>query len=232
MGEKEDAMTHEIMVSLKPFPQSNHKPVVEIIAPNDKSSYPLGSRVVYEIRVSDKEDGESKYGEISANEVLLKVEYSDHTGLPIEKNKRIQDNPPGLTGILTSNCLNCHVFKGKLIGPSFYEINKHYEPTRSNVQTMAIHIREGSSGVWGNTVMPSHPELSNQEIQEMVQWIMENAGETNIDYYTGTDGSIKLAPPVDSAKNASFILTANYTDHGVDGGQKLIGQDSVIIHSK
>ncbi|MCG2461669.1 c-type cytochrome [Flavobacteriaceae bacterium F89] len=228
---KDYALTDKIRLSPKTFPQSNSRPLVKIIAPKDKSSYPMGTRVVYQINVSDIEDGESEYGEIPSNEVLLKVEYPGSSGTTAERDNNIQGNPPGLLEILSSNCLNCHAFKDKLIGPSFYEISERYDITPQNMQTMAKHVKEGSSGVWGNTVMPSHPELSNQEIHEMVQWIMKNAGKSNIDYYTGTEGSIKIPLSVDSEKNVTFILTASYTDHGEDGGQRLKGQDSVIIYA-
>lgn len=230
--EKDYALIYKIGLPTELFQQTNDRPVVKIIAPKDKSMYPMDTRVAYEINVSDKEDGESKYGEIPQNNVVLKVEYIENLSVPIENNKEIQMDSLGLIGILNSNCLNCHAFKNKLIGPSFYEISKHYEPTQTNMSKIVANIKEGSSGVWGETVMPSHPELSNQEIHEMVLWIMENAGESNIDYYIGTEGSIKLPHLEDSEKHVVFILTASYTDYGWDGNHKLKGQDSVIIYSK
>ena len=230
--ERDDDFTNETNLFPDPFLQTNNKPVVKIIEPKDKTPYPSGTRLVYEISVFDKEDWESKYGEIPQNEVLLKVEYLESANMSVESDKNRHNDHSGLTGILTSNCLNCHAFKDKLIGPSFYEISKHYEPTQPNLESMAKHIRDGSSGIWGNAVMPSHPELSNQEILEMLQWIMENAGRSNIEYFTGTEGSIKLTPPVNHQKNNSILLTASYTDHGVNGSQKLKGQDSIVIYAK
>jgi cytochrome c len=214
------------------LPQANTRPVVKILAPKENSSYPLGTRVAYQISISDKEDGESKYGEISQNEVLLKVAYSDRLLEPAEENKKIQEDPAGLLGILKSNCLNCHAFNSKLIGPSLYEISKRYEPSPANLKVLLEHIKGGSSGVWGNTVMPAHPELSTQEILEMEMWILENADNPNINYYTGTEGSIKLPTPADLKKNSAFVLTASYTDHGVDGAQKLKGQDEMVLFAK
>lgn len=232
-SDKDYAMTHLINVSPTPFPQSNNRPIVKIISPTDKSSYPSGTRVAYEISVSDQEDGESKYGEIPPNEVLLKLEYLEKSGVPIENDNMIEGDSSAVTGILLSNCLNCHAFNGKLIGPSFYEISKHYkDSSEQGLQTMVGRIKDGASGTWGNMVMPAHPELPSAEIYEMVQWIMKNAGNENIHYYTGTEGSIKLPLSVITEKNASFIITASYTDHGVENGQKLKGKDSVMIYSE
>jgi cytochrome c len=215
-----------------PLHQANTRPQVQILAPIEKSSYLPGTRVAYKISVSDPEDGDSKYGEISQNEVLLKVEYMEQMPVPIEENNTIQEDPLGLVGILRSNCLNCHAFKSKLIGPSLYEIGKRYAPSPENLKILLNRIKEGSSGIWGSTVMPAHPELSSQEILEMEKWILENADNPNIDYYTGTEGSIKLPTLPTIKKNSVFVLTASYTDHGVDGAQKLRGRNDVVIYPK
>ncbi len=219
-------------VNKTPLLQANTRPVVKILAPKENSSYPPGARVAYQISISDKEDGESKYGEISQNEVLLKVAFKEQWGGATEETKKIQDDPSGLVGILKSNCLNCHAFNSKLIGPSWYEISKRYEPTSANLEMLLERIKNGASGVWGNTVMPAHPELSTQEILEMERWILENAADPNINYYTGIEGLIKLPTPANLKKNSVFVLTASYTDHGVDGAQKLKGQHELALFPK
>jgi hypothetical protein len=74
------------------------------------------------ITVSDKKDGDSKFDEINDREVLLEIRR-------VMKSKstssKVGTNDPGLTVIMTSNCINCHNFNSKSIGPSFYEIIKN-----------------------------------------------------------------------------------------------------------
>jgi cytochrome c len=214
--------------------QENHPPLLKIIAPKNNSPFDWNTQMNYTISVSDKEDGESKYEEINPKEVLLKVKYAgDISKITAELNKA-DDNSPGLTAIRTSNCLNCHNFDGKLIGPSFNEISKRYPATSSNIGLMVKRTREGSKGVWGKVSMPTHPELTKEETKNMIEWILKNASNPNIDYYIGTEGSFRLKQPVGSAQKGAYILTASYTDHGLKEGskQRLEGQDVVVISSR
>ena len=213
----------------------NHPPIVKIIAPKDNSLFDWNSQVNYAISISDKEDGESKYEEINPKEVLLEVKYAgDVSKIAAELNKTGESNSPGLAAIRTSNCFNCHNFDSKSIGPSFNEISKRYPATSANIGLMVKRTREGSTGVWGKVSMPTHRELTKEETQNMVEWILKNTTTPNINYYIGTDGSFRLKQPVGSTQKAAYILIASYTDHGLKEGskQRLKGQDAVVISSR
>ena len=214
--------------------QKNNAPVVKIIAPKNKSQFDWNTQLNYSITVSDKEDGESKYDEINTKEVLLEVKYiGDDSKIPQALSKRVVNDPPGLTSIRTSNCFNCHAFNSKSIGPSFYDIKKKYKTTPENVSLLVKRTREGSTGIWGNASMPTHPELTKDETKKMVEWILKNA-ESNSSYYIGAEGSFRIKPTGASQKKAVYMLTASYTDHGVKDSSKqhLKGQDVIFIHSK
>ncbi len=214
--------------------QQNTAPIVTIISPANNSTVPAGGPFHYSITVSDKEDGESKYDEINPKEVLLEVKYNSNPSTLTEAlNKTVQNDAPGLAAIRTSNCFNCHGFETKVIGPTFTDINKRYKPTASNMALLAKRIREGSTGVWGDVAMPSHPELNNTQIQNMVKWIMQNASGDAIHYYIGTAGSFSLKPPPGTSGDGAFILIASFTDHGINNtGQRLKGQGVAVIHVK
>jgi cytochrome c len=98
---------------------------------------------------------------------------------------------------------------------------------------MIKRIREGSSGVWDKTPMPTHTELTKQETQKMVQWIMQNAADPNNSYYTGTEGTFRIQS-TSALHHTAYMLTASYTDHGTkdDSTHRLKGQDAIIIQSK
>ncbi len=214
--------------------QQNNPPVVRIISPAKGSSVLPGLPIHYSIAVSDKEDGESKYDEINPKEVLLEVKYNNNASTPNEgPDKTVQNDAPGLAAIRTSNCFNCHGFDTKVIGPTFTDINKRYKLTASNMALLAKRIREGSTDVWGNVPMPTHPELTNAQIQNMVKWIMENASGDAVHYYIGTQGTFSLKSSSKNYQGGACILTASYTDHGIDNkGERLKGQDVIIIHTK
>ena len=209
--------------------QDNRRPVIRFITPKNGATYSLHSRVPYSLSISDPEDGESKYEEISRNQVLLKVQYVSGDALPSASGRTISEDPPGLVGILGSNCLNCHAFKSKLIGPSFHEISKKYQAGEPDMALMVSRIKNGSSGVWGPIVMPGHPELSDREIEEMLLWITKDASLDLMDYYTGTEGSFMLKPAAESDKKGAIVLTASYTDQGIEGQERLKGEDRITI---
>jgi cytochrome c len=207
--------------------QQNHPPVVKITSPANNTTVAPGAQIHYSVTVADKEDGDSKFDELNPKEVLLEVKYfSNESKLSAELNKPAQNDPPGLAAMRISNCFNCHSFDTKVIGPSFDDINKKYKPTPVNAAQLEKSIRDGSSGIWGNVKMPMHPELNNEQIQNMVQWIMQNASAANVDYYIGTEGSFSLP-----AKSGVFLLTASYTDHGIptDSTHRLKGQDAIVV---
>jgi cytochrome c len=207
--------------------QQNHAPVVKIIAPLNNNSFNAGTQVHYEINISDKEDGESKYDEIDAKQVLLEVKYFKDAS---KINAAINGNDaPGLAAMKTSNCFNCHGFDNKVTGPSFNEINKKYKPTAANIALLEKRIKNGSTGVWGKTPMPTHPELNGAQIKNMVQWITQNASAPNVHYYIGLEGNFNIET---ANKNGAYALTASYTDYGINNAERLEGRDMIIIKAK
>ena len=211
--------------------RENTAPVIKIVLPADNSTVTPGAQVRFEITVSDKEDGESRFDEINTREVLLQVRYlSESTGFAGAREQSIEKDPPGLAIMRSSNCFNCHNFDTRSIGPAFTEVRKRYEPTPSNVALLEKRVREGSTGVWGEAAMPTHAELSNEQIHDVIAWIMENASDSNLRYYVGTQGSFPV--PASPAYSAA-LLTATYTDHGVDSGRgRLQGTDVVGLQIK
>lgn len=215
--------------------QENNPPVVKIIAPKNNSLYQWNTPVQYKIKVSDQEDGESTFQEISPNEVFLQIKYlPDASKASAELNRQDKSEPAGFTAIKGSNCLNCHAFNGKLIGPSFYDISQRYPYTKPNLDLLAKRISEGSTGVWGTITMPTHPEITKKETQDIVQWILKNGADQNVNYYRGTEGYFTIKPPAGKEQKGVFVFTASYTDHGMKDKpkQNLTGQDVIIIQGR
>lgn len=187
--------------------QQNQPPVVKITLPKSGETVEAGAQLRYSIHVSDKEDGDTKYDEINTNEILLSV--SANGGKPNDKS--------GLLAMMSSNCMNCHAFNSKLIGPSFLDISVK----RNNIAELVKHVKEGSSKVWGDIVMPSHPELNEDEIGKMVNWISKFKNDQNTSYYLGKEGSVRLPAAI------GVTLTASYLDH-----QQLLGEDNIVLKIK
>jgi cytochrome c len=153
--------------------------------------------------------------------VLLIVRYFySSEAADAAASRAIADDPPGLRTLRASDCLNCHAFDARSIGPSFADIRKRYPYSQASVDGMSRHIVHGASGAWGSIKMPSHPELTMEEAAACITWILTTAADSGTNYYTGTEGSFRVTVPPDSkAKDKGLlVLTASYTDHaGMQG---------------
>ncbi len=208
--------------------QENHPPVVKLLAPRPNSTFDQNASVTFKISVSDQEDGASEFDEINAREVLLEVRHL--------RNKKIgKADQSGLALMMASNCANCHNFKSAgAMGPSFYQIASRYTPTRSSTDSLAARIVRGSTGIWSKEKMPAHTELSAGESRLIAAWILKYAADPDLNYYVGTEGYFRFKPADDGGGKGSYLLTASYTDHGMNQGHqnRLRGQDAVTIHCR
>ena len=208
--------------SLKQHLPENSPPAVRIISPVNNSKFEWNSIVPYNIRVSDKEDGNSEYNEIANNEVILFVNYfSDSSNV----KKYLLDQPltyqEPLLWMTTSTCFNCHTSKNKLIGPSFESIARRYSGDLTSVEGLAKKIITGSSGTWGDEKMPPHPDLQIDQAKTLVSWILKNNSNPDQTFYIGIEGSIRTREkPSKEPGKAVYILTANYTDHGLKNAER------------
>jgi len=202
--------------------QENSSPTVTIISPSMSSGFQWNSIIPYTIRVSDKEDGNSEYNEISPNEVFLFVTYfSDSSNSKKYLNDQSLPDQKPLLRMRTSTCFNCHASKSKLIGPSFEAIAGRYSDKTAFVDGLAKKIIAGSSGTWGDVKMPPHPELQIGEAEELVRWILDNNSDPDHTFYTGIEGAIRTKEkPREASGKGVYMLTASYVDHGVKGTER------------
>lgn len=79
--------------------------------------------------------------------------------------------------IFNSDCKTCHNEKVQTIGPAYQAVAEKYEFTEDNVAMLASKVQQGGSGVWGEAVMNAHPDLSDEDAQKMIRYIMSLDGE-------------------------------------------------------
>lgn len=206
----------------QPNAGDNNPPKVSIVAPGKNSKLQWNTIVPFSIHVSDTEDGDSGYGEIPNNEVLLLIKYiSDSTQAKkyLLDQSKLNRQPLLLMG--ASNCFACHSARTKLIGPSYLLIGQRYRNQPHAVDSLTKKIISGTAGAWGYSKMPPHPDLRIEQVKEIVGWILENSQDTDLDYLPGIEGVFKTKEkPVKDAGKGAYILTAMYTDHGPKNGQQ------------
>ncbi len=205
-------------------------PVVKITAPGNNSTYSWNSLVSYSIVVTYL--GKStQYQEIPSSEVLLKTTYVPD----LSKTDSASARPPsGLLDIARSGCIGCHQFKARATGPSFAAIAERYPDNQASIDTLSRYIREGSTGVFGQTSMPPHAEFTQDQLHAIAAWIVKEAANPDVNYYVGTEGAIRMQAPAAPDPKGGIILTASYTAPAPPANpeQAPLGEDTVVVHGK
>jgi len=70
----------------------------------------------------------------------------------------------------SKNCLACHSIERKLVGPSFKDISGRY--TEKDIPQLVSAVQKGSAGKWGPIPMPANPQVSSDEANSLVRWIL------------------------------------------------------------
>lgn len=79
--------------------------------------------------------------------------------------------------VKASDCKTCHHATNKIIGPSHTDVAKKYDFTAANVMYLAGKIKTGGAGVWGETPMNAHPDLSDADAEKMARYVLSLDGE-------------------------------------------------------
>lgn len=212
---------------------TDEAPKVKIILPANNSTAAWNSLVNYSIVVT-YQGKSTEYQEIPSNQVLLETTYVPDLSAAAESTPAPRPAPPGLLDITRSNCLGCHEFKAKAMGPSFAAIAAKYPDNQASIDALSKYIREGSTGVWGQASMPPHADLTSDQLHAIAQWIAKNAANPNVNYYVGTEGAIRMESLATPNPKGGMILTATYTSPASPAkpGQASFGQDTVILHGR
>ncbi len=68
-------------------------------------------------------------------------------------------------------CVACHAVETKMVGPALNDVAEKYDNTEENVAMLAGHIKNGSSGVWGQIPMPPN-QVTEDEATQLAEWIL------------------------------------------------------------
>jgi cytochrome c551/c552 len=209
-------------------------PDVKITVPKNNTSYSWNSLVNYSAVVS-YQGKSTQYQEIPSNEVLLKTTYvPDLSAIAGRASSAAGPTPAGLLDIMNSTCLGCHQFKQKAMGPSFAAIGQRFPESQATIDALSQHIREGSTGVWGQASMPPQAQFTEDQLHAIVLWITKDAANPDVNYYVGTDGAFRMEAVGTPGSKAGMIVTASYTSsvRDVHAEQAPHGEDTVIVEGK
>jgi cytochrome c len=71
-----------------------------------------------------------------------------------------------------NNCAACHAANNRVVGPSIKEVAEKYKGQADYMTVLSKKVKNGGSGVWGAIPMPPHPQVSDDDINVMVKWMV------------------------------------------------------------
>ncbi len=85
--------------------------------------------------------------------------------------QKIAAEHPGEEHIAGSDCVSCHNPRVDTVGPSYEKIAQRYDDSTANRARLKKKILEGGSGTWGEAFMTPHPDLSDDIVDSMLDYI-------------------------------------------------------------
>jgi cytochrome c len=197
----------------------NEIPEVSISVTGNQSFYFDNSKINYKVAVKDPEDGSIGKG-IKSEDVVVSIDYLegyDKNGVT-QGHQQSVANANGRRLISNSDCFACHTIDQKSIGPDYKSVANKYPLNNTNVNKLTTKIISGGGGIWGETAMAPHPDLSKSDAESMVRYILSiNDKKTSLP----TSGSY-IPKAQESTKSGAYIIQATY----LDKGGKIIGPQS------
>jgi cytochrome c len=204
----------------------NAQPNVNIVLSGNKSFYFPGKPVDYQVQVTDKGAAVSK------NRIYISNSYIEGTDLAGAKlgHQEAAQTLAGKAIMLKSDCIACHKIDQKSIGPMFKLVSAKYQTKPNAAEYLAGKVIKGSTGVWGEVSMPSHPTMKESDVRLITDWIMSLSAKASTAPSLPTAG--KIIPPAEVDKKQSVLsLKATYSDMGAAGLKSLTANDAVTLRS-
>ncbi|RYY58896.1 MAG: c-type cytochrome, partial [Chitinophagaceae bacterium] len=204
----------------------NEAPAVDVKIAGNSSFYFPGQKINYQVMVSDK-DGETT----DLSDLYVSAGYVD--GMDKTStfgHQQVSETVIGKNLVLNLDCKGCHKVDERSVGPAFTEVSMKYKKDANASQYLAGKIINGSRGVWGETAMPGHPALKQEDVRSIVTWIT-SLSETDKKPSLPAAGSLdpSLGQPV--KPNGQLYLTATYSDKGGVDIKPLTGTTTVVLRN-
>lgn len=215
----------------------NEPPVVNLRIPGGNASFYIPNQSFrYQVEVKDSEDGALGNG-IDPAQVAFSIDYlpEGYDQVAVAQGHRDADASATLTTgkklIEASDCKACHSTDKKSIGPSYQAIAEKYKNDQGAKERLTKKIIAGGGGVWGETVMAAHPDLSTQDAAEMVSYILNLASEKSEVNTLPLTGSYQASIPSADKGQGIFILRAAYADQGANGLPSLRKEQTLVMRN-
>lgn len=82
------------------------------------------------------------------------------------------DNKAAEAMMNKNGCVACHAIDKKVVGPAFQDVAAKYSGDKDAVAKLSEKVKKGGSGVWGDVPMPPNSFVKDDDIKELVTWIL------------------------------------------------------------
>jgi len=74
-----------------------------------------------------------------------------------------------------NNCAACHAAASAMVGPSIQQVAQKYQGKPQMWAELQNKVKQGGVGNWGSIPMPPHPQVSDEDITVMIEWMMKGS---------------------------------------------------------
>lgn len=182
----------------------------------------------YQVNITDPEDGSLRQGSLDVNRVKISIDYlaegKDLAAIAMghqtkESSGTTMKYAGGRLLIEKNDCKTCHDVDRKINGPSYIDIANRYYGDAFAVKALSEKVIRGGAGNWGETAMSAHPNLSRDESEEIVRYILSLSGEMQIENPIPFEGVFLPEEHIGREEKGAYIFQASYRDKGRDNGE-------------
>jgi cytochrome c len=212
----------------------NAMPVVIINTTGNKSFFWENKPLQYTVAVADKEDTR-----IDPKKLKVYFSYNPQQGskpaAPVVGHQgaiAAESQSIGAALIANSDCKACHTIDKVSVGPAYMAVAQRYRAQDGAVATLAKKIIDGGGGNWGKTyVMSAHPQVSQQDAQEMVKYILSLTDKKKGKALLPAQGVLSFKEHKADEPAGRYTLMATYTDNGGTAVGPLTNSDVLTLRS-
>jgi cytochrome c len=219
---------HEVLIIA-----GNDLPRININFKGNSRFYWENSNFEYSVEVTDTEDGGLGNG-IDPSAITFTADYLER-GRDVteiiqghQANIEASSNLVGRVLFESSDCKACHQVNEKSVGPTLAQMATKYAGNEAVIKVLVDKVIKGGSGVWGDLMMSPHPQLSEEETEKMVRYILSINNKTK-KAGLPSKGSYLLNKHKATDKEGTYIFTASYTDKGANGTKPLTATKVISI---
>ena len=216
----------------------NEPPKVDLaVLSGNKRFFFAGKPIRYAVSVKDSEDGSLENKRILASQVSVSVNYlSEGYNLTDVAQKQLSTDASAqfagaMAMINKSDCNICHAKETKSLGPAFVEIAKKYKGDAAAPSNLIRKIINGGSGVWGHTMMPAHPTMTENDARAITTYILNTVNPPRSAKTLPVQGTYTPVVPEGENADGNFILRAAYKDRGANGMSSQTSEKILVLRS-